>query len=300
MIEQLISISKEIPLKLFSSTKDWFSEYCALTKDKSPIDQAIIGGFTCQQFSFAFLAGYQAALEIMFPSIATNQLKALCISEAKGNHPKTIETTLVDNRISGVKTYITAGSDVEHLLVLCKTSQRVNDRPLLKMVHIPRDANNVKISNFELPFMPEIKHGKLVLNDTKIEPNQILEGDGFSRYTKPFRTLEDICVGAAYQSMFLRQSIENQWKEELRDKLLLNIFTLKSLLNFPPSHQETILLLAATEQNFERLVPEIESHLANHANASLQTDWETNKRVIFMSKKLKELRLTKARNKIFG
>ncbi len=299
MIQQLLQVSKETPLRLYSSTEDWFSEYTQFTKDKSPIEKAIYGGFTCQQFSFTFLAGYQAALERMFPSIAPNRLKALCISEAKGNHPKSMETTLVDHRVTGLKTYVTAGSDAEHLLVLCKTAQRLNDRPLLKMVHIPSNSEHLEISNFELAFMREIKHGKLALKGVNIEAGQILEGDGFSDYARPFRTLEDICVGAAYQSMLLRQSIDNQWKEEIRDQLLLNIYSLKSLLDLPPSSPETILLLAAVERSFEALLPELESHLTGQTITHLQTDWETNKRVIFMSRKLKELRLAKARERIF-
>ncbi len=299
MIKQLLNISQNNPLKSYQSTADWAKDYYKLTKDKTPIDKAILGGFSCQQFSFAFMAGYQTALEIMFPLIAPNEIKALCVSETKGVHPKSIQTTLINNRINGLKTYVTAGSEVAHLLVLCKTDQTLNNRPVLKMVHLPRTAKNINITDFELPFMKEVKHGKLQLNNTEITTNQILEGDGYDQYTKPFRTLEDICVSASYQAMLLRQAIDNQWADDLRDQIILSIYTLKKLLELSFSDQETILLVAAHQQNFDRLLPEIELHIADHATSHFKADWEINKRFLSMGQKLRRHRVAKARNSIF-
>jgi len=300
MIQQLLKTSQDSALKSYNSAKDWSLDYYQLTKDKSPIDSAIFGGFTCQQFSFAFMAGYQAALEKMFPTIAPNELKALCVSEAKGGHPKVIQTILRNHHVTGLKTYVTAGSDTAHFLVLCKTTAIINGRPLLKLVHIPQSANNISITDFELPFMKDVKHGKLALDNTQITPTQILDGDGYVQYTKPFRTLEDVCVGAAYQAMLLRQAIDHQWAEAIRDRLLLNIYTLKNLLILPPSAKETHLLLSTHEQNFESLLPAIEENITKHASADFKADWELNKRVIFLGKKLKEARLNKARTVLFG
>ena len=300
MIAQLLKISKTKPLKKHLTTKEWAKDYYQLVRDKSPSDKAILGGFTCQQFSFTFLAGYQAALEKMFPTIAPNELKALCISEEKGGHPKAMQTTLTDNKINGLKTYITAGSDVVHLLVLCKTNEIVNGRSILKMVHIPSNAPNTTISNFELPFMKDIKHGKLALNNTSITDNQILNGDGYTQYTKPFRTLEDVCIGLAYQAMLLRQAIDYDWDEVVRDQLLLSIFTLKNLLQLPPSDKETHLLLTANEEGFKKLLPLIESNIEKHCPSAFKKDWVTNKRIITLGDKIKTIRLSKARESIFG
>ena len=270
MLQQLQSIRQQSPLKPYTSTEDWSADYYQLTKNKTPFERAMIGGFQCQQFSFAFMAGYQAALEKMFPTIAPNELKALCVSEAKGGHPKAIQTTLVNQQVTGVKTYITAGSDAAHLLVLCKTDEVVNGRSLLKMVHLPRQAKNISIANFDLPFMLEVKHGKLTMEKAQISTDQILVGDGYTQYTKPFRTLEDILVGTAHQAMLLRQAIEHQWEEEIRDQIVLNLFTLKNLLALPPSDMETHLLLATHEQHFEHLLPIIETNIANHSPASFK------------------------------
>ncbi len=299
MIQHLLQLRKEQALRAYQNIKDWSLDYYQLVKDKAPIDRAIVGGFQCQQFSFAFMAGYQAALEKMFPSIAPNEFKALCVSEEKGGHPKVIQTVLQNNQITGVKTYVTAGTEADHLLVLCKTNESVNDRPILRIVHIPRQAAGVELANFELPFMKDVKHGKLKLKEVKIEESQILEGDGYSDYTKPFRTLEDICVSAAYQAMLLRQAIDNNWDDNLRDQLLLNIYTLKNLLKLPPTDQGTHLLLSAADHSFKNLLPSIEEHIKTHSSIHFKTDWEGNKKVISLGKKIKEIRLSKARSAIF-
>ncbi len=300
MIEQLLQLAQDRPLNSYSSTKGWSKAYYQLVKDMSPFERAIFGGFTCQQFSFAFMAGYQAALEHMFPTVAPNNLKALCVSEEKGGHPKAIQTTLINNQLNGLKTYITAGSEVEHLLVLCKTDEIVDSRPLLKMVHLPKSTDKMDLTDFELSFMKEVKHGKLSLKDTPISERQILDGDGFSAYTKPFRTLEDICVSAAYQAMLLRQAIECKWAEELRDQILLNIYTLKNLLSLPLLDPNTHILLAANEENFEQFLPNIESHIEKTASAPFKADWALNKKVIALGKKIKAVRLSKARSRLFG
>lgn len=299
MIQQLLQLAKTRPLKSYSSTKEWAVDYFQLTRDQAPIEKAIIGGFCCQQFSFAFMAGYQAALEKMFPTIAPHQVKALCVSEGKGIPLNAIKTTLVNNRINGLKNYITAGSEVQHLLVLCRTEESKNGRPLLKMVHLPSDTANCQITDFEMPFMQEVKHGKLALDNTKILDNQILEGDGFSEYTKPFRTLEDICIAAAHQSMLLRQAIDYQWDESIRDHLLFQLFSLKNLINLPLVAKETHLLVAANEHNFEKLFPDIESNISNRSPAIFQKDWSLNKRVLSLGDEVKALRLLKARKVVF-
>lgn len=299
MIHQLLQISQTRPLKLYTSTKDWSETYYQLVKNKPPFERAVLGGFTCQQFSFAFMAGYQAALEKMFPNIAPNELKALCVSETKGGHPKFIETMLLDNRITGLKTYVTLGSDAAHLLVLCKTKEQVDGKPALKIVHLPQTANNIVVTDFSLSFMLEVKHGQLALTDTAINANQILKGDGYKDYTKPFRSLEDILVGAAHQAMLLRQAIDNNWDAEVRDAMFLNLFTLKNLLDLPPSKKETHLLLAANDQGFKKLLPVIESNIKMHTSVQFQTDWASNKKVLSLSEKLKTVRLSKARLELF-
>lgn len=300
MIAELVSLKKTHPLRNFSYTKDWFSFFQQLTKGKGPFEKALIGGFCSQQFSFSFLAGYQAALEAMFPGIADpDRLKALCISEEKGNHPKMIETRLVNNLISGQKTYITAGTAAEQLFVLCKTPEVDEGRPVLKMVILSPTMEGIQVEHFPLPILTEVEHGRMTLNDVIISTKQILTGDGYLTYTKPFRTREDIGVGTAYQAMLLRQAMEYGWEEELRDQLMLSLYNLSKFHDMKPLDPQTHLLLTANEKRFLDLLPSIEENISTHSPEAFQQDWKTNNKVIAFAKKIKEIRLEKARRVLF-
>lgn len=296
MIQSLIQIGK--PLRSYDSIREWSDFFFSKASYQSPIEQAIWGGYSCQQFSFAFLAGYQAALEKLFPSIASNELKALCITEEGGG--QAIKTSLVNNQINGSKSYLTAGSDAAHLFVLCNTNEVKAGRALLKMVHLPNNSAGMEITNFELPFMHEVKHGKLLLKEVGIESAQILPGDGFIDYAKPFRSLEDIHVATAYQAMLLRQAMDYQWEENIRDQLILSLYTLKNLSTLPPNDKETHLLIAANEHQFEQLLPDIEANIESKSPTHFKKDWDVNKKVTTIAKKVKALRLTKARATLFS
>ncbi len=301
MISSLVKLSREQKLKDFSSAREWFSYFNSLTRGKGPFEKALIGGFCSQQFSFAFLSGYQAALEAMFPDLADpDKLKALCVSEEGGNHPKVIETTLVNNTLTGQKTYITAGTEAEQLFVLCKTNEVYEGRPILKMVLLSPTLEGIDISHFPLPILTEVEHGRMKLNDVRISTDKILPGDGYLNYTKPFRSREDIGVGTAYQAMLLRQAIEYGWEEELRDQLMLSIFNLSKFHDMEPLDTQTNLMLNANEKRFLTLLPSIEENLTAHSPEAFRQDWKTNNKVIAFAKKVKEIRLEKARKRLFG
>ncbi|MEM8902046.1 MAG: acyl-CoA dehydrogenase family protein [Bacteroidota bacterium] len=301
MISALINLSQKQKLRDFSSARDWFSVFHTLTKGKDPFEKALIGGFCSQQFSFAFLSGYQAALEAMFPGIADpDKLKALCVSEEGGNHPKAIETILVNNILSGQKTYITAGTEAEQLFVLCKTEEVHEGRPVLKMVLLSPTLEGIEISHFPLPILTEVEHGRMSLNDVRISTDQILPGDGSLNYTKPFRSREDIGVGTANQAMLLRQAIEYGWEAELRDQLLLSLYNLSQFHDMGPLDPQTHLFLTANERRFLDLLPSIEENIFAHSPEAFQQDWKTNNKVIAFAKKVKEIRLEKARKRLFG
>jgi len=82
--------------------------------------------------------------------------------------------------------------------------------------------------------------------------------------------LEDIGVSAAYQAMLLRQAIDYQWSDDIRDQLLLNIYTLKNLLTLPLLAPETHVLLAANEANFNNLLPTIASNIEKTASPAFK------------------------------
>ena len=65
--------------------------------------------------------------------------------------------------------------------------------------------------------MPEVGHGRLHLQDAACE---LLAGDGWDAYVKPFRSLEDLYVLAALTAWLYGVGQECGWPQELRLRLL--------------------------------------------------------------------------------
>lgn len=80
----------------------------------------------------------------------------------------------------------------------------------------------------------------------------------------------------------------------------MSLFTLKNLIQLPLSDQETILLVAANEQNFKKLLVKIEQAVAEKSPTSFKADWDANKRILSMGEKFKAVRVSKSRTVLFG
>ena len=147
----------------------------------------------------AFLPGYQAALETLTGRRAR---QAFCVTEAAGNHPRAIQTTLeyVDGKpvLNGEKTFVTMGRAARELLVLASAGTDSAGRPALRCVRVPSDIEGVEFVDAPaVPFVPEVAHARVLLSDVRLDPSAVLPGDGYDDFSKPFRTIEDIFVTGA-------------------------------------------------------------------------------------------------------
>src|ERR1043166_3027624 len=71
------------------------------------------GGARGGRVAYAFAIGYSMALE----ALVGEGSAALCVTEDGGNHPRAIETRLVDGRVTGTKAWATLADRAAHLLV---------------------------------------------------------------------------------------------------------------------------------------------------------------------------------------
>ncbi len=97
----------------------WWSMYQDLTGSSG--ERARAGGRASDRLGFAFASGYQAAAERMF---GAGRKTALCATEAGGNHPRRIQTTLLDGRVTGEKTFVTLGTHADRLAVVARVGER--------------------------------------------------------------------------------------------------------------------------------------------------------------------------------
>lgn len=182
----------------------------------APFELAVLGGRAMATPGLAFLIGYQAALRVLWPS-APASLGALCATEQRSVRPADMHTRLVGLRLDGTKDFVTAGLDAEWLLVAAR-SEALGDAPQLKLAVVyPGEAGVTLEVLPTLPLMPEVGHGRLHLQGASCE---LLAGDGWDAYVKPFRSLEDLYVLTALTAWLYGVGHECDWPRGLRLRLL--------------------------------------------------------------------------------
>lgn len=176
------------------------------------IERALWAGFHADRLGWAFVGGYTAALARLFEhALETQGAKAdrplsprvcLAATEAGGGHPRMIQTRL-DKRggalvLDGEKTFATLASASDELLVVASRGLGADGKNRLRVVRVKPNAPGVTITpREETPFTPEIPHAKVTLKGVVVEDADVLPGDGYLHWVKPFRSIEDTHVLAA-------------------------------------------------------------------------------------------------------
>lgn len=197
----------------------WWNGHNAATHGfATSIAGAFAGGFAADRLGYAFASGYTEALGALVPSLRGVKA-ALCATEKGSAHPRSIETRLeaIEDRyrLQGSKSFVTLGEAAEELLVVASAGLDDHDRNRLKVVRIPRDRDGVRLEALPpTPFVPEIPHAKLVLEGARVNADEVLEGDGYETYLKPFRTVEDIHVHAALVGWLIKVGRRFGWPRE--------------------------------------------------------------------------------------
>ncbi|HUQ06996.1 MAG TPA: acyl-CoA dehydrogenase family protein [Kofleriaceae bacterium] len=221
--------------------------------DERPIDRAVRGGYDADRVGAAFVAGYSGALRTLVPGAPMRT--SLCATESGGAHPKAIQTRLdADGRLVGHKRWSTYATEAELLLVVATIGVDDAGRNRLKLVRVAPGAPGVTITPMPPPpFAPEVAHAEVVL-DTRVSPGDILPGDGYTEYLKPFRTIEDIHVHGAMLGWMLGLAARHGWPRELAERLLAAVAALRTLAAAPPLAPATHLALAGAIATTRELV----------------------------------------------
>jgi alkylation response protein AidB-like acyl-CoA dehydrogenase len=118
----------------------------------------------------------------------------LCATEQRSLRPADMQTRLTDLRLSGRKDFVTAGDAADWLLIAAR-SEQPGETPRLSLAVVYPGEPGVRVEKLPaLPLMPDVSHGRLHLDDAMCE---LLAGDGWDAYVKPFRSLEDLYVLSA-------------------------------------------------------------------------------------------------------
>lgn len=263
--------------------------------------RALLAGAVSDRLGFAFAGGYCAALQNLMedPSLTVS---AVCITEAGGNRPADIHTTLTQEGenwvLNGEKSFVTLADHAEWLWVAAHTGE-VEGRKNIKMLGLPVNQTGVEVTLLpDLPFVPEISHALVKFNNVVVKPSDILHGDGYKLFIKPFRTVEDIHVCAATCGLLLKKSIKNQWPRAVTEQLMAQAFAWMELSKQSPRAYATHLALAGLMTQQRQLSETLARHIMPDTPFDLL--WQRDKPLLGIAEKVRHLRTERAWQQAFS
>jgi alkylation response protein AidB-like acyl-CoA dehydrogenase len=275
-----------------SSLSEWWAATASVrgTFDTT-VDRALAGGALADRLGFAFASGYGEALRALVPGLTG--ITALCITEAGGNHPKAIETKLVavagGYEVTGHKKWATVGSLASSLLVCATTGGERG----LRMVRVAANAPGVTLTASSAPFVPEIPHAEITLERVRVAASDVLPGDGYDDYVKPFRTVEDIHVHAALVGYLIGVARRRDFVHDAIERLLALAVTTHALGVADVKAPTTHVALAGTFALVARELAAIEALWSAAPDDEWQR-WQRDRALLQVAGKAREARRDKA------
>jgi acyl-CoA dehydrogenase len=226
------------------------------------VERALVGGVCADRMGFAFASGYAEALRSLAPA-ALSGITALCATEEGGNHPRAIQTRLTpagpgQYTLSGRKKWATVASEASALLVVASAGVGADGKNQLRVVRVAADAPGVSLHSTAAPFVPEIPHAEVELEGVTVTDADILPGDGYDDYLKPFRTVEDIHVHAAVIGYLIGVARRHDFPRELVQSLAALAMTTRALADADVKSPATHVALAGLIDHTSRAVTDVE------------------------------------------
>lgn len=274
----------------------WWERHTSRNSDWThAFDAGVAGGFAAPSVAWAFAAGYHAATSYLF---GTSSLAALCITEAGGGHPSTLACRLDEEdgqlRLRGTKTMVAFGEYAEMMFVLAHRGLDDMDRKRFVMVRVPRQSAGADFAPLPpFPFAPEMPHAAVRL-DVKVSDEQLLPGDGFVRYARPFRTVEDIRVQAAITAYLLRLVREVEAPRQYVEALAAHVVTLRQLAASSPASPSVHVALAGATRRLEVVAEQVTDSLADRLDPDVLTAWVRDRRLLDVAERVRARRLERA------
>ncbi|HEX2685920.1 MAG TPA: acyl-CoA dehydrogenase family protein [Kofleriaceae bacterium] len=244
--------------------RGWWDATAALRATwTDPFDRAFAGGACADRIGFAFVCGYTEALRALVPDLLPGSITALCATEEGGAYPRAIHTRLVKvgpgrYELSGRKKWATVASTASSLLVVASTGEE-GGKNRLRVVRVRADAPGVRLRSSTAVFVPEIPHAEVEFDGVIASDADVLPGDGYDAYLKPFRTIEDIHVHAALAGYLIGVARRRGFPRDLQERLLVLAVATRSFAHADPKAATTHVAFAGLLEVVHRLVGEIES-----------------------------------------
>ncbi len=275
----------------------WWSLVRRALSGDSTLQHAALGGLAADRLGLAFVAGYQAALARLLPERPHGAVVGVAFTEAGGVHPRAIRAALTPEgqgwRLSGEKTFVTCGPLATHLLVVASTGRRSDGRNKLRTCLVAVDAAGVTLTaHAQASFVPEVPHGSVSFADVLV--TGLLPGDGYDRWLKAFRTVEDVHVHAALLGHLVRVGRQAGWPAEVIEAALVPLLALDTLAAEDPVSPIVHRALGGAMEATRAVLAAAEPHWPA-VDAEVRERWERDRPLLKVAGKARAARLVAAR-----
>jgi acyl-CoA dehydrogenase len=287
-----------------AGVSEWWRRHREIARThERTIDQAIAGGFHADRTGWAFASGYQAALRALFAALPEDRICALCVTEAEGNAPRAIRSTLrrVGGgwRLDGAKRWTTLGPEGALFLVAARDAAVAGERPALRVARTPSDAPGVHVETMPpTKFVPEVPHARLRFEDVRLPDEALLPGDGYSAYVKPFRTVEDLHVHGAVLAYLLREALLRSWPKPWVERAAAHLHAMRALADEDRDAPATHVALAGALAIGDALRAEAESHWGAAAEDEATRRWQRDRELLQVASSARTRRTERAWERI--
>ncbi len=284
----------------------WWSRHSEIARAApAPIDQAILGGFAADRLGYAFASGYEAALRALVPDLPADRIASLCVTERGGAHPRAVEAKLEPApgggyTLTGRKRWATLADRGGLLLVAASAGADERGRNRLRLARVEGAAPGVTLRPMpETPFVPEVNHGELELASVAVAEGDLLPGDGFEQYVRPFRTVEDVHLQAAILAYLVREVRLHGMAQGLLEHLAAILVTLGALAAASPIGPEVHVALAGTLELIRVAIADVDRIWAR-TESPAHARWERDRLLLSVAADVRERRRQRAWERIAG
>ena len=230
-------------------TKNWRG-WSIRSGIRSTFVAAVTSAVQADRLAWAFFSGYQAAIQATFPTrCIPGEVSAICVNEV-GRKISEITTQLrIGNgffHLEGKKSWSLAGVDELTMFVLARNKDGPERGPgSLSFLQLPKSTAGVKMNPpKEQEPVPELPHAEVEFSNVIVASAQIIPGDGYADFAKPFRLSEDIHVTACTLAYLLGEGRNANWSKIWIQKCIAAISGLYSCSTLDPLRAETHILTA--------------------------------------------------------
>jgi len=269
--------------------------------DAGPAALAVAGGFAADRVGWAFANGYQAALRALVPDLPRDTLAAFCVTEADGNRPRDIRTTIAPQgdgtlRIDGAKRWTTLGPSSTLLLIVgAQPAPADATRPMLRVARVLAATPGLALQPMPpTRFVPEVPHAQVQLHDVRVRVDALLPDDGYDAYVKPFRTIEDLHVTLAVLAYLLREGRARRWPAAFNEQAASAIGLLMQLATEDPRAAPTHVVLAGALRFAHRLYADASALWAAAGSDPAAQRWQRDAPLFEVAGKAREQRAQRA------